>query len=283
MPWSGGAFTRDNGPHSGSTCWASSAAAGTGITTAEHDEHDQDLAAGISFCLNKDGSTVPSAHIQYLATHSYVATTGGSSNNYTVTLSPAAVAYYGGMLIRASVNHTNSGASTLNVNGLGTRNILRKTGQALSGNELISGQFHEFLYDGTSFRLMSELQPMMIGPFVQTAAMQAGIGTGLSTLLLVGDSSGTTFLHVGGPKTIIGMSVRWNQPVGAGTVTLTLYKSGATTGKSITLTTGNGRFATITPETITTGEDVGVLCATDGSYSTGFTAATACNVVLWAV
>lgn len=59
MPWQGSApnksFTRSNGTHSGSSSWAEDEAAGTGITSARHDVHDEDLADAIDATLMKDG------------------------------------------------------------------------------------------------------------------------------------------------------------------------------------------------------------------------------------
>ena len=59
MPWQGSApnksFTRSNGTHSGGTAWAEDEAAGTGITSARHDVHDEDLADAIDAALMKDG------------------------------------------------------------------------------------------------------------------------------------------------------------------------------------------------------------------------------------
>lgn len=58
MPWSGGVFTGTNGVFSGTGIWAKDAAAGTKITAAHHDTHDDDVTSGINACLAKDGSNV---------------------------------------------------------------------------------------------------------------------------------------------------------------------------------------------------------------------------------
>lgn len=56
MPWNTGVFTATNGVYTGTGIWAKDAAAGTKITAAHHDVHDDDLAAGINACVAKDGS-----------------------------------------------------------------------------------------------------------------------------------------------------------------------------------------------------------------------------------
>ena len=52
MAWSGGSFTRLGG----TTRWADERDAGTEITAATQDTHDNDLVTGINQCINKDGS-----------------------------------------------------------------------------------------------------------------------------------------------------------------------------------------------------------------------------------
>jgi hypothetical protein len=63
MPWAGGIFSRTNGVHTGATTWAQDQAAATNMLSTLHDTHDQDLAAGINFCLAKDGSNNPTANL----------------------------------------------------------------------------------------------------------------------------------------------------------------------------------------------------------------------------
>jgi hypothetical protein len=56
MPWSSGTFSRTNGVNIGTQVWQNDAADGVKIRADRHDTHDQDLAAGINQCINKDGS-----------------------------------------------------------------------------------------------------------------------------------------------------------------------------------------------------------------------------------
>tara|TARA_R100000808_G_scaffold24123_1_gene54801 strand:+ start:5949 stop:7202 length:1254 start_codon:yes stop_codon:yes gene_type:complete len=56
MAWNGsGAFSRTNGVNTGSTTWTQDRDAGTKITSARHDTHDQDLSDGINACIAKNG------------------------------------------------------------------------------------------------------------------------------------------------------------------------------------------------------------------------------------
>lgn len=80
---------------------------------------------------------------------------GGSSNTYTLTLSPALTAYAAGQTFQVEPNHTNTGAATININSLGAKAIKDVYGAALVGNELDSGGIYTICYDGTDFLLVN--------------------------------------------------------------------------------------------------------------------------------
>jgi hypothetical protein len=97
-----------------------------------------------------DASTV--AQVQNSAT--VYASGGGTANAHTLTLTPAPAAYAAGQAFSFVANATNTGATTLNVNGLGAKNIVRGNGStALAGGEIQSGALVSVVYDGTSFRM----------------------------------------------------------------------------------------------------------------------------------
>lgn len=89
--------------------------------------------------------------------NTYGATSGGSGNAYTLNIASYG-RYIAGVPLRFLPNADNTGAATLNVNGLGAKNILEPTGAGLAS--LGAGRFKnaqpvEVLYDGTEFVLMS--------------------------------------------------------------------------------------------------------------------------------
>lgn len=89
------------------------------------------------------------------------ATAGGTGNALTLTFSPAPVAYATLMAFKFIASNTNTGASTLNVNGLGTRNIYKVSGGsvgALAAGDIVNGGVYEAIYDGTQFILISVAQ-----------------------------------------------------------------------------------------------------------------------------
>ena len=65
MSWLSGIFTRTNGTYTGATVWNQDRLAGTKITSANHDTHDQDIATGINACINKNGENSPSANVDW--------------------------------------------------------------------------------------------------------------------------------------------------------------------------------------------------------------------------
>lgn len=81
----------------------------------------------------------------------------GSTNVYTGTLSPAATNYtqLEGVPLRVVFPASNTGFSTLNLNGLGNRAILNADATTLLAGQIIPGGYTEVIYDGTAFRLLA--------------------------------------------------------------------------------------------------------------------------------
>ncbi len=82
----------------------------------------------------------------------------GAANAYVVNVPyPVPVAYVAGMTIRFKAANANSGASTVNVNGLGAVAIKRAGGAALASGDILSGQVLELTYDGVNFQMANYL------------------------------------------------------------------------------------------------------------------------------
>ena len=180
MPWSGSAgsktFSRTDGTRTGTTTWTQADAAGVDIISSAHDTHDQDLATGINSCLMKDGGNTATSNIpmggfkftnlgdaaaltQALTVKqalnqsaNYVATVGGTANVITLTTAWTATAYTAGMKVSFIPTATNSGSVTVNVDGLGAKNVYIG-GNALTGGELVQSRIVEMTYDGTQFQV----------------------------------------------------------------------------------------------------------------------------------
>lgn len=79
----------------------------------------------------------------------------GALNTFAVTLSDFPAAYALGQRVAVQANLTNTGAATLNVNGLGAKAIVQQSGAALASGMLMAGQVFDVIYDGTRFQLLS--------------------------------------------------------------------------------------------------------------------------------
>jgi len=85
----------------------------------------------------------------------YVGTTTNSGNAYTATPSPAIASYITGTLYTAQFNAANTGAVTLNISGLGAKNVY-KNNAALTGAEITAGMTLALTYDGTQFQFTGD-------------------------------------------------------------------------------------------------------------------------------
>ena len=79
----------------------------------------------------------------------------GAVNALVVSFSPAVIEYKAGLTLRVKAANTNTGATTINVNGLGLKSVVRRDGSILKDSDVVSGAVQEYVYDGTNFQLMS--------------------------------------------------------------------------------------------------------------------------------
>ena len=96
----------------------------------------------------------------------------GSTNAGVVTLSPAitslASILYSPIRV-LKINTANTGAYTLNVNGLGAKSVVFN-GSALTNNQLAAGSIYQVAWDGTNFELLSSPVPAAATAPVPTAS-----------------------------------------------------------------------------------------------------------------
>lgn len=78
---------------------------------------------------------------------------GGAANAYTLTPAQALLAYSTKMLAVFVPTAANTGASTLNISGLGPKQVVSVAGVPLVAGDLTAGRFYTAFYDGTRFRL----------------------------------------------------------------------------------------------------------------------------------
>lgn len=168
--WNGsGTFTKTH-------TWVNDAANNIKIRADRHDQNDTDFQSGINNCLTKDGQNSPSANLpmngkkhtnvanaaasnEYLAAGQYqdggivYGTTTGSANAYVLTLGVSITSYTAGLTLRFKANFANTGAATLDVDGLGAVTIKKDTSVDLVANDIIVDQIVQVTYDGTNFQV----------------------------------------------------------------------------------------------------------------------------------
>lgn len=86
----------------------------------------------------------------------------GTANAYIITLAPAPVAYAAGQCFTFKALNTNTGASTINVNGLGVKTIKKYSSTTLSdlsAGDIAANQIIVLEYDGTNFQMTSNIPP----------------------------------------------------------------------------------------------------------------------------
>ena len=103
--------------------------------------------------INKE---VMDSHLENYVLQIPYGAAGGSANTYTVTLNPALKTYTEGIAIAVKINVSNTGAATVNINGLGAKSIRDPRGNTLPAGKLTAGSIYTLRYNGTNFILQGE-------------------------------------------------------------------------------------------------------------------------------
>lgn len=117
----------------------------------------------------------------------WFSTMTNAGNAYSATMNPAPAAYVAGMTVRLQVNASSTGAVTINLNGLGAKNVKKANGVAVANwtiNAIVT-----LVYNGTDFISQGD------GGSGNAAASDLLSGKTASTD--VGDIVGTMPLNVG--------------------------------------------------------------------------------------
>lgn len=138
-------------------------------------------------------------------------TVGGTGNAITITLYPVATGYAAGMTIKFIAAASNTGAVTINIDGLGTRNIQKISSgslQNLVAGDLVSGGVYEITYDGAQFQLLtltnSGLSSVSQGD-LNTSIGSGSIGANTNSVIIVrGAATSNTYLTSLGTLTVSG-------------------------------------------------------------------------------
>jgi hypothetical protein len=232
---------------------------GTVISSTAFNALTADLGTGLSTALTKDGQTTPTANISlgtYKITNLGVGTaatdaarvsqlqnfststliTVAGTDTITGTVSPSLTAYTAGQIFSFVVGATNTGAVTLNIDGLGAKAVTRTGAIALVAGGMVTGQVALVEYDGTQFQLLD--------PNAFTNLLVSGTLT-YGGVTLTNAVTGTG-------KMVLDTSPTVNNPTVTNYVESVVAVGTVTSSSTLSLTSGTVQTATLTASTACT-------------------------------
>lgn len=142
---------------SGIPAWVANPAATDASTTVKGVSEEATLAETLARTTTGGTSArlfVNPGTLTTVQTYDYAAD-AGANDTYVISVTPAPTAYVTGQVFRFKANTANTGAATLNVNGLGAISIVKNVSTALDTGDVLAGQIIEVVYNGTNFVLQS--------------------------------------------------------------------------------------------------------------------------------
>ena len=109
--------------------------------------------------------------------------TASGTDAYVLTLSPALTSYAFGQVFDIKFTNACTGVCTLNINGIGAKNILKNGSLALKSGDILAGQVFSLFYDGTQFQLIGRVSTYWKPPSIT-------LGDGIKNGASIGSNSG---------------------------------------------------------------------------------------------
>ena len=199
-------------------------ATGTTISSTWANNTLGDMATALTGSIASDGQTTPSANLpmgnfahtgvgnatvrtMYAAAgqvqdnvFQYLNSVAGT-NSITAVAAFGMTSYATGQRFTFVAANTNTGAVTLNINGIGAKAILKQGSSQLAASDIVAGQSVSVIYDGTQFQYDNYVFVLPTGIITMWSGTIATIPTGW---YLCNGSNGTPDLR---DKFIVGASV----------------------------------------------------------------------------
>lgn len=172
--------------------------------------------------------------LQNFSTSTLITVAG--TDTITGTVSPSLTAYTAGQIFSFVVGTTNTGAVTLNIDGLGAKAVTRTGAIALVAGGMVTGQVALVEYDGTRFQLLD--------PNAFTDLLISGVLT-YGGVTLTNAVTGTG-------KMVLDTSPTVNNPTVTNYVESVVAIGTVTSSSTLSLTSGTVQTATLTASTACT-------------------------------
>ena len=152
----------------GTATVARSITAGTGVTVTNGD--------GVSAnpTVAADTAVVLSRATDQAGTDTYCRSTTGN-DTYTCTLTPTLTAYTRGGCLTLDADTANTGTATVNVDTIGAKSILSRSGGALSDSDIPANRPVRMCYDGTQFIVQGATSGGGTTPYTYAVVNSTGI------------------------------------------------------------------------------------------------------------
>jgi hypothetical protein len=194
--------------------WTDDAGNGINITASRFDTEMDGMATGLSTCITKDGQTTITANLpmatyrhtgvgngaardDYLAVGQmqddavvWCGTAGGTGDVITLNTSPVTTAHTAGQRFVFIASAANTGATTVNPNTVGAKNVTKFGATALAANDILAAMVGVVEYDGTQYQL---LNPATAANWAQEHNNNGTHGTIVSLVATTADINGGTW------------------------------------------------------------------------------------------
>ena len=172
------------------------------------------------------------------------ATDIGIANAYVATLTPAPSAYLNGMSIALVIANTNTGASTINLNAIGSAPILNQADGALSGGELQAGGMYVLIYHAGAPSGFWIGGSSLVG--AQANGLELGLYNGFQFKddFAGGVANWTALGGTGGAAPVLVSTTCDTGNKGAGVL---VFNTGTTSNGASSIQLGNGGFCYLSP------------------------------------